>query len=80
MIAPMSKSAHKDDYKFLLACLIEARQEAGLRQKDIADRLSKPQSYVSKYEHGERRIDVVEFIAIAKAIGIDPLSVIKKIL
>lgn len=79
-MAPMSKSAHQDDYKFLLACLIEARLDAGLRQIDIAERLSKPQSYVSKYEQGERRIDVLEFIAFTKAISIDPLWLLKKIL
>ena len=44
----------------LLGLLREVRQEAGLRQEDVAARLGKPQSFVSKYESGERRLDVLE--------------------
>ncbi|WP_240633804.1 helix-turn-helix domain-containing protein [Caulobacter flavus] len=49
--------------------LVEKRKEAGLTQRELADRLGKPRSFVSKIEGRERRIDVVEFIAIAKALG-----------
>ncbi len=50
--------------------LIEARLAAGLTQVDLADRLHRPQSYVSKYESGERRLDVVEFLEVADGIGV----------
>jgi transcriptional regulator with XRE-family HTH domain len=45
-----------------------------LTQRDLADRLHKPESFVAKYEGGERRLDVVEFVAIARALGADPLK------
>ncbi|MFT8783593.1 helix-turn-helix domain-containing protein [Acetobacter syzygii] len=51
--------------------LIAARRGKGLTQTTLAERLGKPQSYVAKYETGERRIDVIEFLDITDAIGID---------
>jgi transcriptional regulator with XRE-family HTH domain len=59
--------------------VIAARKESGFTQQQLADRLDKPQSFVSKYERGERRLDVVEFLWVAKAIGIDPCSLLKDI-
>ncbi|HEX2256392.1 MAG TPA: helix-turn-helix transcriptional regulator [Afifellaceae bacterium] len=50
-------------------------KSAGLTQGEVARRLHRPQSFVAKYEGGERRIDVVEFIAIAQALGRDPRDV-----
>lgn len=55
----------------MLQALIEGRRAAGLRQIDLSERLEKPQSFVSKFENGERRIDVVELLVIANAIGLD---------
>lgn len=59
--------------------LVERREAAGLTQAAVAARLSRPQSFVSKYETGERRIDVVEFIQIADAVGFDPAAIIKEL-
>jgi transcriptional regulator with XRE-family HTH domain len=59
--------------------LIEAREEAGLTQVELGARLRRPQSFVSKVERGLRRLDLLEFIEIAKAIGFDPASFIKKL-
>ena len=56
----MSKSVHSDDYRNIIERLKEARIEAGLSQQDVADKLGKPQSYISKIESGERRLDVAE--------------------
>lgn len=53
-----------------------ARKRAGLSQEELARRLGKPQSYVSKYENGERRLDVVEVAEIAEAMGIDALDLL----
>ena len=50
--------------------LRQARTEAGLRQADLAARLNRPQSFVSKYESGERQLDVVELWEICSAVGI----------
>jgi len=57
--------------------MIAARDKAELRQQQLADRLGKPQSFVAKYEGGERRIDVIEFIRIARAMGTDPVRLFK---
>ena len=60
--------------------MIAARKKAGLTQHDVAKRLRKPQSFVAKYEGGERRIDVVEFIAIMRVIGADPVRLLRALL
>lgn len=57
--------------------LVEARVASGLTQMQIAERLSKPQSYISKYERGERRLDFPEFIELADILGIDVVAFVK---
>jgi len=56
----MSKSVYSKDYKEIMERLKRARVEAGLSQQTVADKLDKPQSYISKVESGERRLDVAE--------------------
>jgi transcriptional regulator with XRE-family HTH domain len=51
--------------------MVKARKAAGLTQRELANRLHKPRSFVAKYEGGERRIDVVEFLTVCQAIGVD---------
>jgi transcriptional regulator with XRE-family HTH domain len=65
----MPKSVFTDSYQTLLTTLIAARKDAGVTQVELAKRLGKPQPWVSNYENGIRRIDVIEFIAIAQGIG-----------
>lgn len=60
--------------------LIQARKALNLSQVQLAVVLGRPQSFVSKYERGERRLDVVEFLEVAQALKIDPLKIIKKLL
>lgn len=76
----MPRSIHSDEYRKLTAILLETRNAAGLTQQEVADRLGKPQSYVAKVERNERRIDVVEFIALSKALGVDPARLFSAIL
>lgn len=64
--------------KKLRELLVEARKRAHLTQAALAERLSRPQSFVSKYERGERRLDVVEFGDVARAIGLDPIRFLKR--
>ncbi len=59
--------------------LIQAREEAGLSQQELADRLGRHQTYVSKCERGERRMDVLEFLEVMKAIGSNPVRFIKQL-
>ena len=73
------KSLRTPDHVRLTTSLVSAREKAGLTQQQLADRLKKPQSFVAKYEGGERRLDVVEFIAIAHAVGFDPSRMIREL-
>ena len=66
-------------YELLRRMLVEARTEAGLKQADVAERLGRPQSYISKIERGERGVDVIEFLEIAKAIGFNPTALLRKL-
>lgn len=63
----MPKTIYTKEYKLLLQKLKQARIESGLTQQQIADKLGKPQSYVSKIESGERRLDIIELNKFAKA-------------
>ncbi|KAF0243673.1 MAG: transcriptional [Planctomycetota bacterium] len=72
----MTKSVFSDRYDRFREALVRARKGAKLTQEDVAKRLAKPQSFVSKYERGERRLDVVEFFDIAKAVGFEPLGLL----
>lgn len=76
----MSKAKFTARYQNFRALLLEARQAAGLRQVDVAKRLKRPQSYVSKFESGERRLDVVEFLDVATALDVDPIKLIRAVL
>lgn len=75
----MTRSLHTPDYAELIRILVEARKEHGLTQQDVADRLDKPQSYVAKVEGGERRLDVVEFIALSRAFSAEPSALFEKL-
>lgn len=63
----------------MLRLLIEARKAANLTQLELADIISRRQTFVSKYERGERRLDVLELIKIARCLGIDPHAIIDEI-
>ena len=75
----MTKSVFTAKYDRFRLLMVEARKSVELTQSQLAKKLSRPQSFVSKYERGERRLDVVEFLAVAKAIGTDPVKLIKKL-
>src|SRR6266566_9022027 len=74
----IGKSVHSPDQAAFCELMIGARKAAGLTQHALAVRLKKPQSFVAKYEGGERRIDVVEFITIARALGADPIKLFRE--
>lgn len=73
------KTIHSDKYRYLLTLLREAREAAGITQSQLSVQLGKPQSYVSKYENGERRLDVIEMLEVCKQINADPHAVIDRI-
>lgn len=67
----MANPARSDEYKVLLLRLKKARVDAGLSQAEVAEKLGKHQSYISKVESGERRLDVIEVKKIAAVYKID---------
>lgn len=67
----MPKSSYNQRYRRFCFLLEQARKRAGVTQTELANRLGRPQSYVSKYENGERRIDLVEFLEIADELEIN---------
>ncbi len=73
----MQKSLKSAEYARLIATLVAVRKDAGVRQQALAKKLGRPQSFIAKYEGGERRIDVVEFIEIARALGADPIKLFR---
>jgi transcriptional regulator with XRE-family HTH domain len=70
----MQKSLKSSEYARLVAILVAVRHAAGIPQQKLAAKLCKPQSFIAKYEGGERRIDLIEFIAIARALDADPVK------
>lgn len=75
----MSRSVFSEPYDLLVRSLIEGRRAAGMRQIDLAELLGKPQSFVSKLETGERRLDLVELLVVCRSIGLDPHVLIDQI-
>ena len=62
----MSKTIYSEDHKLIVQRLKEARNEAGLDQEAVAEKMGKTQSYVSKLESGQRRIDLIQLKELAK--------------
>jgi transcriptional regulator with XRE-family HTH domain len=67
-------------YRLLIETLVSARQTAGRSQADVARALGKPQQFVSRYELGERRLDVFEFLDVANCLGLDGLAAVQGVL
>lgn len=75
----MQKSLRTPRQILLQSLLVDARKAKGLTQAELAAALNKPQSFVAKYENGERRIDVVEFVDIAAVLGISTTDLLARI-
>ena len=74
------KSIHSVEHAALCEVLRSARLKAGLTQAELAKRLKRPQSFVAKYEGGERRLDVIEFVTVSRMIGTDPMKNLRSLL
>lgn len=78
---PSSPSPPSDElYARIIQALVDARHEAKLRQVDVAKRVGWPQVYVSRYENHERKLDVAEYVAVARAVEIDPVTLLAQVL
>jgi transcriptional regulator with XRE-family HTH domain len=76
----LPKTIHTERHRKFCALLIAERKAAGLTQTVLARRLGKPPSYVAKYEGGDRRLDVLEYLDVAAAIGFDPWQPLRVLL
>jgi transcriptional regulator with XRE-family HTH domain len=72
------KSIHSDDYRHVVEILAATRTARGIQQTAVAAALGKPQSYVSKVEGRERRLDVIEFIAFCRVLGVSPIEILRE--
>lgn len=66
----MEKTIHSEEYAAALRLLRQSRERAGLTQADLAARVGETQSFVSKVERGERRLDVIELRTFCRAVGL----------
>ena len=67
-------------HRALIGLLVSTRDQAGLTQRDLAARLKRPHSFIGRIEAGERHVDVVEFIEIARVLGVDPKHLFAKLM
>ena len=74
----MDKSITTDAYAELIRILRDARVEAAISQQQLAELLHEPQSFVSKYESGSRRLDLIELREIANALGLSLSSLVQR--
>lgn len=70
----MPKTVFSGAHRHLVELLVAARRKAGLTQTELANLIGKDQKFISLIERGQRRVDVLEFYVLAKAIGLDPLK------
>lgn len=76
----VKKAIREQMYAAFAALLRGERKKAGLTQAKLAKKLRRPQSFVSKYERGDRQLDVIEFIEVAQVIGFDPHDFLRKLI
>jgi transcriptional regulator with XRE-family HTH domain len=72
----MTSSIFTEQYGKFRELLIQYRQARGITQSQLAEVLNRPQSFVSKYENGERRLDMIEFLEISEALQFDPCEIL----
>lgn len=75
----MPRDLRSPRYAKLRTLIIAARDTAGLSQATVAKRIGRPQSYIADIERNERRIDVIEFLILAEAIGFDAVEVLREV-
>ena len=75
----MSKATFSFEYIRLREILLNARDSKNITQAELARLLNKPQSYISKYENGEKMLNVIEFINVCKALEIEAEKIIQEL-
>lgn len=77
--SPHAKGFQDERYRRLIQALATERKRQGLSQEQLAKRLNRHQQFVSRYEIGERRLDVIEFMDVAKGLAIDPIGMLETV-
>ena len=75
----MTKSIFTSAYRSFLELLIQIRKEKNITQVQLAQKLKKPQSYISKYESAERRLDIIETLEILKKLNVSSVDFWKRL-
>lgn len=74
----MDRALYSAEHRYLVELLREAREGAGLTQVELAKRLDVPQPFVSRYESGQRRLDLVELRSICRELGIEVVELVER--
>ena len=74
----MARGIHDSRYRWVIERLVDVRKRQGLSQEAVAERLGKPQQYVSRYETGERRLDIFEYLDAARVLSVDGLALARE--
>ncbi|NEI18865.1 helix-turn-helix domain-containing protein [Rhizobium ruizarguesonis] len=75
----VAKTLGTERHRALIALLVEKREASGLTQTELADKLGEYQSFVARLESGQRRVDVVEFLELARILNFDPLDALGRL-
>lgn len=75
----MVESVFTPRYHSMRRLLVDARKKQGVSQAALAEKLGRAQTFVSKYERGERRLDLVEFLAVTEALNLDAIRLVRQI-
>jgi transcriptional regulator with XRE-family HTH domain len=74
----MEKSIYSPEYAVALRMLREAREQAGYTQVELAERLGQTQSFVTKVERGDRRLDIVQLRTICRELGLTATDFVRR--
>ena len=75
----MAKSVFSGAHRHLVEVLVQARHDAGLKQSELAERIGKDQTFISVIERSQRRVDVLEFVVLARAMERDPVELFAEV-
>jgi len=75
----LPKTVFTGAHQHLVEVLVKTRKAAKLNQTEVAERVGKDQTFISLIERSQRRVDVLEFVALAKAMGQDPVELFEKV-
>ncbi|MGO7443620.1 multiprotein-bridging factor 1 family protein [Rhizobium ruizarguesonis] len=75
----VAKTLGTERHRALIALLVEKREASGLTQTELADKLGEYQSFVARLESGQRRVDVIEFLELARILSFDPLDALGRL-